>query len=410
MPSHSSCNDQHKRISVIARIDAAAIIWTSAHAAGLNKNRPLPTLLGDLMRHKRLLTTGFAIVAFVLCIGAQLTWSQTRVNPKGPLIPANPIDRASKNTPSATTGVVASSVAINAPNPTLTLTDTSTQKDFALRQRAGDLHISSVIRSQINLPGRNIDTSAYADHVTLKPSGNWGIGTQDPLHRLSLVGGPTWTANSWRGAVDLENGAAIAWRANSTGLRYGIGHTNDGLYFFRTGSDPGKTDQAALPDMTIRNDGTVSVKALEITGADLAELFTVRDTLVVTPRSAGRAGLVVSIDADTPGSLEVSDRPYDQRVAGVISGAKNIGPGMILGKEMATGEHAHAVALSGRVYVWADASAAPIAPGDLLTTSPIPGHAMKVVDASRAQGAVLGKAMSKLESGTGLVLVLVSLQ
>jgi hypothetical protein len=68
------------------------------------------------------------------------------------------------------------------------------------------------------------------------------------------------------------------------------------------------------------------------------------------------------------------------------------------------------VALTGRVYCWADASDDPIAPGDLLTTSDIPGHAMKVTDYAKAQGAILGKAMSALEKGRGLVFVLVTLQ
>jgi hypothetical protein len=68
------------------------------------------------------------------------------------------------------------------------------------------------------------------------------------------------------------------------------------------------------------------------------------------------------------------------------------------------------VALSGRVYCLADASDGPIAPGDLLTTSDTPGHARRVDDHTRAQGAVLGKALTRLESGRGLVLVLVSLQ
>ena len=68
------------------------------------------------------------------------------------------------------------------------------------------------------------------------------------------------------------------------------------------------------------------------------------------------------------------------------------------------------VALSGRVYVRADASQGAIKPGDLLTTSAIPGHAMKVTDHLRAQGAILGKAMSALKQGQGLVLVLVTLQ
>jgi hypothetical protein len=52
-----------------------------------------------------------------------------------------------------------------------------------------------------------------------------------------------------------------------------------------------------------------------------------------------------------------------------------------------------------------------VSPGDLLTTSPTPGYAMKVGDYSRAQGAILGKAMQRLERGQkGQILVLVTLQ
>ena len=68
------------------------------------------------------------------------------------------------------------------------------------------------------------------------------------------------------------------------------------------------------------------------------------------------------------------------------------------------------VALTGRVYVQADASTGAIEPGDLLTTSDTPGHAMKVSDHAKAQGAILGKAMSALSEGKGMVLVLVTLQ
>jgi len=58
-----------------------------------------------------------------------------------------------------------------------------------------------------------------------------------------------------------------------------------------------------------------------------------------------------------------------------------------------------------------DASSGAIEPGDLLTTSARPGHAMRVDDHARAVGAILGKAMSPLDDGErGLVLVLVSLQ
>ena len=73
-------------------------------------------------------------------------------------------------------------------------------------------------------------------------------------------------------------------------------------------------------------------------------------------------------------------------------------------------ENGQNVALSGRVYVQADAGNGSIVPGDLLTTSEAPGHAMKVTDHAQAQGAVLGKAMTGLKEGSGLVLVLVTLQ
>ena len=100
-----------------------------------------------------------------------------------------------------------------------------------------------------------------------------------------------------------------------------------------------------------------------------------------------------------------------RKVAGIISGANGLKPGMVMkaeGEELMAGEHP--VALTGRVWCWCDASPSPIQPGDLLTTSDTTGHAMKVVDHARAPGAVIGKAMTALEDGRGLVLVLVSLQ
>jgi hypothetical protein len=58
-----------------------------------------------------------------------------------------------------------------------------------------------------------------------------------------------------------------------------------------------------------------------------------------------------------------------------------------------------------------DAGSAAINPGDMLTTSATPGHAMKAVDRAKSYGAVIGKAMTGLALGkSGLVLVLVNLQ
>ena len=120
-------------------------------------------------------------------------------------------------------------------------------------------------------------------------------------------------------------------------------------------------------------------------------------------------GSVVVIDEEHPGKLKRSTHSYDKRVAGIVSGANGVNPGIALHQQGAMDGDQN-VALSGRVYVAADASASPIEPGDLLTTADVPGRAMKVIDYSKAQGAVLGKAMTSLKEGSGFVLVLVTLQ
>jgi hypothetical protein len=48
--------------------------------------------------------------------------------------------------------------------------------------------------------------------------------------------------------------------------------------------------------------------------------------------------------------------------------------------------------------------------GDLLTTSPNPGHAMKASDPLKAFGAVIGKALRPLNEGQGLIPILIALQ
>ncbi len=121
-------------------------------------------------------------------------------------------------------------------------------------------------------------------------------------------------------------------------------------------------------------------------------------------------GMVVCIDTKTTGGLVVSGKAYDRTVAGVISGAGGIMAGMRMGQDGSIATGGHPVALTGRVFCQADASCVPIRPGDLLTTSNQPGHAMRVTDFNRSHGAVIGKAMTGLEKGRGLVLMLVALE
>ncbi|MBI3950445.1 MAG: hypothetical protein HY314_08335 [Acidobacteria bacterium] len=166
--------------------------------------------------------------------------------------------------------------------------------------------------------------------------------------------------------------------------------------------------------MEIRPDGTTAVRVLQILGgADVSEQFEVSalDTASAgTHKNVIDPGTVVSIDPNHPGRLAISTTAYDRRAAGVISGAGGVKPGMMMGQSGSIANGEHPVALTGRVYCWADASNGPIEPGDLLTTSDTPGHAMKVIDHAKAQGAIIGKAMTELKQGKGLVLVLVTLQ
>ncbi len=153
--------------------------------------------------------------------------------------------------------------------------------------------------------------------------------------------------------------------------------------------------------------GTTTTSVLNITGgSDLSESFDVADK----PMEKVQPGMVLCIDRKNPGKLKLSETAYDRTVAGIVSGAGDVNPGLIMGQEHSIASGEYPVALSGRVYCKVENSNGTITPGDLLTTSSKPGYAMKATDREKAQGAILGKAMTAMEGKEGLVLVLVSLQ
>jgi hypothetical protein len=150
-------------------------------------------------------------------------------------------------------------------------------------------------------------------------------------------------------------------------------------------------------------EGDVEVTGdLRLTNADCAEDFDVLACVAV------EAGTVMVLDDE--GALSVSSRPYDKRVAGVISGAGAFRPAIVLDKQPQPRGLRQPLALVGKVYCRVDAGFGAIAVGDLLTTSATPGHAMLADDASKAFGAVIGKALRPLREGCGLIPILVALQ
>jgi len=149
-------------------------------------------------------------------------------------------------------------------------------------------------------------------------------------------------------------------------------------------------------------EGNVEVTGdLSCPNADCAEEFDISGAVKVEP------GTVMVLGSE--GSLLESQQPYDKRVAGVISGAGWYKPAIVLDKSRMPGNR-QPVALMGKVYCKVDAQFGPIEVGDLLTTSPTPGHAMKTTDAQKAFGAVIGKALRPLSNGQGLIPILIALQ
>jgi hypothetical protein len=237
-------------------------------------------------------------------------------------------------------------------------------------------------------------------------SGNVGIGTTVPGFRLEVK-----SASEGDGMRVTSSGGSRLFRVrqNSDGscetqVSDGAGLVTvmlrgAGNSYFNSGNvGIGTTSPGAKLDVA----GMARVEAIQITGADVAEKFPVSEEV--------KPGMVVTIDTENPGQLCLSRGAYNRRVAGVVSGANNLPAGAVLGN-LPGHEDAVPIALSGRVWVYCDATEKAIEPGDMLTTSLRAGHATAVTDFTKAHGAVLGKAMTSLDKGqTGLVLTLINLQ
>ncbi len=285
------------------------------------------------------------------------------------------------------------------------------------------------LTGQLNLPG---GTSFFTDGAArfangdlwISNDGRLGFGAQgfgDAILTTFDTTGKNWfnfhldSASNVRFTLSTTGSMGLNQQAFPDALISGVSRAGDSwLYFFRdadsnivlTANTSGDINSAGqISAQTLNATTEISANTFRIRGgADIAEPFDVSGESVAP-------GMVVAIDTKRAGRLRLSDAAYDRTVAGIVSGAGGIHPGLTLSQDgsIATGEHP--VALTGRVYAWVDADAnGPIRPGDMLTTSATPGHAMRATDPSRSFGSTIGKAMGSLESGKGLVLTLVNLQ
>jgi hypothetical protein len=244
---------------------------------------------------------------------------------------------------------------------------------------------------------------------SLNRFGRVGIGTTSPSERLVL----------WKdlGDVTGANAAIVLGDDNPENIsKIVFGEDENhwgGLYWSNSNTDRPNSFTFQIKNnpnggpgdvVRIREDGVTEVEVLQINGgSDGAEYFNFNDSNKLPP------GSLVIIDERNEGKLRLSSNAYDTRVAGIISGAGGVKPGIALKQEEVL-EGDQLVSLWGRVFVKATADNGRIRPGDLLTSSHLPGHVMKATRKSKSKGAVIGKALSSLEEGEGLVLVLIQPQ
>ncbi len=277
--------------------------------------------------------------------------------------------------------------------------------------KGGFLDFGFNTRQMLNLWGAEYGIGVQGDTQYFRSNNNYAWfkgGVHDDGTYNAGTGGMALMTLNGGGELDLKGtscGYALVNRDNQA-KRWEMYSRNSGstdqLAFYSSSAGGDVASFSPNGDLYLVGELTTTVLTIR-GGADVAEPFEMTKPDEMEP------GSVVIIDEDNPGKLKLSRDANDARVAGIISGAGGVKPGLRLHQEGVI-EGDHHVALSGRVYVKADASLAAIKPGDLLTTSGTAGHAMKVRDYDQAHGAILGKAMSRLDKGTGLVLVLVSLQ
>jgi hypothetical protein len=161
-------------------------------------------------------------------------------------------------------------------------------------------------------------------------------------------------------------------------------------------------------DVFVRNDNgdnTIHLNGssgdIILSNADAAEDFDLAATVEAAP------GTVMVLAGD--GTVQPCTAAYDRKVVGVVAGAGSFRPAIVLDRRPGRDERRVPISVMGKAACRADASYGVIEIGDLLTSSPTPGTAMRVVDAPQAFGAVIGKALTPLHDGTGLVDMIIGL-
>jgi len=269
-------------------------------------------------------------------------------------------------------------------------------------------------------------TSGSGSGVAAWSAAGYGVhATADAADRSAVIGigtaaiGVSGRSDSNDGVVGVTQAAAKSgvWGRSVAGVGVtGSSTTNDGIVGFTQA--PGRSGVFGYNDqgvgITAQSRGGT---ALYVRGTsvferyatfqgghgDIAENYVAGETL--------SPGDVVSISRGGGLSLVLARTANDTSVAGVVASD----PSLCLAGGIPHGEGTP-LAIAGKVLCKVDASFGPIRPGDLLTTSSNPGHAMRATPVSIAgvsfyrPGTIVGKALEACEEGIGLIEVLITTQ
>lgn len=249
------------------------------------------------------------------------------------------------------------------------------------------------------------NAGAIFESTRFASNGNVGIGVSTPNAKIHATGTGVWGTAAFGGTTFTSHFNFAADASEDTYIRGGkstsrviIGDVNSGNVGVGTNAPTSKLHVAGSGRFTgsLVVDGNIAAKY-----QDVAEWVPAEEQLA--------PGTVVVLDANKSNQVISSNKSYDTRVAGVISAQ----PGITLGEKS---DDRVLVATTGRVLVNVDATNGPIQIGDLLVTSDHEGFAMKSAPVEiggtriHRPGTLIGKALEPLASGTGKILVLLSLQ